>query len=326
MPDITRRRLRDFEALLRNHPEGLSTAEIAAELGVSQRTVYNDLARLESDGVPIYEEKGQYFLDANYQPAIRLSLAQAWFLYLPLRRMVRAELHRMPLVRCLLHQIASLLHEEIADQLFPDLIQEEVSERDQIFTRLVECWRKQQHVELRYQRPNADRASTLVVAPWWFEPTVWSDAFYLICGFERASGKIEPLTLKLDRILSAKSLNTRFERPSGREISHYLEHTWGIWVGEQSPVQVKLRFHNRQFQRLQETRWHPTQDMWLERDGSVIWQVQISEPQEMMPWIRGWGADVEVLEPDDLRQQIAAEAEATARLYGRSQQKRDYIF
>lgn len=326
MTTYTRQRLRDLEALLSSHPDGLSASEIAAELTVSRQTVYNDLDRLSLDGIPVSEDRGRYFLDASYQPAIRLSLAQAWFMYLPLRRMVRAELHRMPLVRSLLHRIASLLHQEIADQLFSAPVEESASERDRVYSQLVDCWRAQQHVELRYQRPNADRASTLVVAPWWFEPAVWSDAFYLICGFERTSGEIEPLTLKLDRILSARPLKTHFERPAGQEISHYLEHTWGIWVGEQSPVQVKLRFHNRQYQRLQETRWHPTQEMWLERDGFVIWQAQISEPQEMLPWIRGWGADVEVLEPGNLRQQIAAEAEATSRIYRHSQQSRDYIF
>lgn len=327
MTTRTRQRLRNLEALLLSHPDGLSVSELAVELTVTRQTVYNDLERLSLDGVPVSEENGRYFLDPSYRPAIRLSPAQAWLMYLPLRRLVRADLHRMPLVRSLLHRIASLLHQEIADQLFPTLVEEPSNERDRVFIDLVDCWRAQQHVELRYQRPNADRTSTLVVSPWWFEPAVWSDAFYLICGFKRASGEIELLTLKLDRILSARPLNTHFERPSGREISEYLEHTWGIWVGEQRPVQVKLRFHNRQYQRLQETRWHPTQEMWLERDGSVIWQAQISEPQEMLPWIRGWGADVEVLEPDDLRQQIAAEAEATARLYGCSAHgSDDYVF
>ena len=326
MTDLTRQRLRDLEALLRNHPGGLSTSEIAAELHVSQRTVYNDLERLSLDGIPVSEDKGRYFLDASYQPAIRLSLAQAWLMYLPLRRMVRAELHRMPLIRRLLHRIASLLYEEIADQLIPNLSDEGDSDRDQIFTTLVQCWHEQRHVELRYQRPNADRASRLIIAPWWFEPAVWSDAFYLIGGLERADGSFESLTLKLDRIRSAKALSSHFERPSGREIVDSLEQTWGIWVGEGTAVRVKLRFHNRQYQRLHETRWHPTQKTWLEPDGAVIWEALISEPQEMLPWIRGWGADVEVLEPDDIRQQVAAEAEATARAYRRADQSSDYIF
>ncbi len=326
MSDLTRQRLRDLEALLQIHPDGLKASEIAAKLGVNQRTVYNDIDRLSLDGIPIYKEGRSYFLDARYRTAIRLSLAQAWLMYLPLRRIVRAELHRMPLVRGLLHQIASLFHAEIADQLFPSLVEEEVSERDQIFTTLVRCWQEQRHAELRYRRPNADHTSTLIVAPWWFEPAVWSDASYLICGFEGAQGGVETLTLKLERIQSAKPLATRFERPSGQEISDYLEHTWGIWVGEGPPARVKLRFHNRQFRRLMESRWHPTQETWLEPDGAVIWQARISEPQEMLPWIRSWGADVEVLEPEDIREQIAAEAAATARIYRRPSQDTDYVF
>ena len=38
-------------------------------------------------------------------------------------------------------------------------------------------------------------------------------------------------------------------------------------------------------------------------------------PREMTPWIRSWGASVEVLEPADLREELAAEARALANLY-----------
>lgn len=36
----------------------------------------------------------------------------------------------------------------------------------------------------------------------------------------------------------------------------------------------------------------------------------------MTPWIRSWGASVEVLEPASLREELAAEARALAALYG----------
>jgi len=42
----------------------------------------------------------------------------------------------------------------------------------------------------------------------------------------------------------------------------------------------------------------------------------VAEPQEMLPWIRGWGADVEVLEPEDLRERMMGEARRLARVYG----------
>jgi CRISPR-associated endonuclease/helicase Cas3 len=36
----------------------------------------------------------------------------------------------------------------------------------------------------------------------------------------------------------------------------------------------------------------------------------------MLPWIRGWGADVEVSEPEWLRESLMGEVRAMARQYG----------
>ncbi|HUW14960.1 MAG TPA: WYL domain-containing protein, partial [Anaerolineae bacterium] len=51
-------------------------------------------------------------------------------------------------------------------------------------------------------------------------------------------------------------------------------------------------------------------------DGSLIWRARVAEPQEMLPWIRGWGADVEVVEPKDVRDRMAGEARRLAEVYG----------
>lgn len=36
----------------------------------------------------------------------------------------------------------------------------------------------------------------------------------------------------------------------------------------------------------------------------------------MLPWIRGWGADVEVIGPTTLRETLMGEARAMAEVYG----------
>jgi hypothetical protein len=41
----------------------------------------------------------------------------------------------------------------------------------------------------------------------------------------------------------------------------------------------------------------------------------VAEPQEMLPWIRGWGADVEVATPEGLRTALAVETQKLSRLY-----------
>ena len=56
MADTTRQRLRDLLSLFQRHPEGLTTPEIAAELGVTRQTALKDIGRLGRDGVPIYQD------------------------------------------------------------------------------------------------------------------------------------------------------------------------------------------------------------------------------------------------------------------------------
>jgi CRISPR-associated endonuclease/helicase Cas3 len=320
MPYDTREKERKLiELLLEADDEGLSTSELAQALDVTPQTVRNFINRLRGEGVSIQEVEGTrgYSIDKRaYLRPMRLRLEQAWMLYLPLRRMVRAQLHRYPVVFSLLHRITEALNPELADALLPeaDLSGQSVST---VFKALVDGWNNGCWVEIQYQPLDKTYPTSYRIAPYWFEPAVWSDSIYLIAGVQQRSG-IAPLTLKLERILSARLLpNLSYERPATEQILKRVEATWGIWGSDQEVVEVTLRFHYRVKARLEETRWHPTQHIHVEENGYVRWAAQIAEPREMLPWIRGWGADVEVLAPHWLRQEIASEAERTARLYGR---------
>lgn len=299
---------------------GLSTTEIATQLGVTPQTVRNMIKRLSANGTPIYEVEGtqRYTVDKRaYLRPMRLSLAQGWMLYLPLRRMVRAQLHRYSVVWGLLHRLAAALSPELADAL----LDSQVEQAPTPFDKLVEAWHKMCWVQIQYQPLDRTYSTTYRVAPYWFEPAVWSDSVYLIAGVEQRDG-IAPLTLKIERILSAKLLpDLPYERPDPDHLLRRIETTWGIWGSDEAMADVTLRFHHRVKARLDETRWHPTQQMSLAEDGSVLWTARIAEAREMLPWIRGWGADVEVLSPDWLRQEIANDAERTVRLYGRGGRK-----
>jgi len=44
-----------------------------------------------------------------------------------------------------------------------------------------------------------------------------------------------------------------------------------------------------------ESEWHPSQEINDLVDGGWLVAVRISEPTEMKPWMRGWGAEVEVI-------------------------------
>jgi predicted DNA-binding transcriptional regulator YafY len=50
-------------------------------------------------------------------------------------------------------------------------------------------------------------------------------------------------------------------------------------------------------------------------DGSLEWRAQIGDATEILPWVLGWGATVEVLAPSALREAVAAEYRAAAARY-----------
>ncbi len=90
--------------------------------------------------------------------------------------------------------------------------------------------------------------------------------------------------------------------------------------GDEKPVQVRLRFSHWVTKRVKETLWHPTQRITDVPEGCE-WTAMIGDSVEIANWVRGWGADCEVLEPQHLRDDLAREARRLARMYNVAQEQ-----
>ena len=109
----------------------------------------------------------------------------------------------------------------------------------------------------------------------------------------------------------------QFTLPEEFDEQELLRHAWGIWRGEGEPVTVKLKFApGEATRRVQESVWHPLEQVTPTEDGGCLWQAPIAEWREMLPWVKGWGAEVEVLEPGELREALRREAQRLAEMYG----------
>jgi proteasome accessory factor B len=86
-------------------------------------------------------------------------------------------------------------------------------------------------------------------------------------------------------------------------------------MGGDSTVMVELRFNSRAAGPVQERLWHPSQQTQLLSDGTLHFQVDVADLREMQPWIRSWGADVEVLAPESLRAEMVDQARELAQIY-----------
>jgi predicted DNA-binding transcriptional regulator YafY len=125
-------------------------------------------------------------------------------------------------------------------------------------------------------------------------------------------------TFKLERIEQAELTDIPFELPADFNGITLLEKAWGVMYGEEEPVMVRLRFSPWVTKRVKETLWHPTQVITDTPEGCE-WVATIGDTVEIANWVRGWGADCEVLEPPQLRAHLLKEARRLAHLYGVAQ-------
>ncbi len=317
-------RLSQIESLLLAHPEGLSQAEIARRTGVHRSTIHRYLPDLTFQ-YGVYEtEDGRLSIDrAHYLTHVRLTLHEAMALFLAVRMMVnrtdRHNPHAASAVRKLglaLQRLAPLVSHHL--QRSADMTDDRADRRyDPVYLEVLEAltlaWSERRKVRIWHQHEETGRVYEYVFAPYFIEPYPVGQTAHVI-GYREPPGAIR--TFKIERIRRIQKLPQSYEIPKDFDPYVLLADAWGIWYTDEEPVEVVLKFHPRVAQRVCETRWHRSEQVEEQADGSLLWRARVAELQEMLPWIRGWGADVEVLAPPELRETMMGEARRMAQMYG----------
>jgi len=112
-------------------------------------------------------------------------------------------------------------------------------------------------------------------------------------------------TFAVERIQSARLTNRRFEIPPDFNFEEFKQTAFNMIWGE--PQEVKIRFSPSQAPYIRERTWHPSQQIETERNGGLILTLKVADLWEVKRWLIGFGAEAEVLGPEDLREKIAGE-------------------
>jgi predicted DNA-binding transcriptional regulator YafY len=90
---------------------------------------------------------------------------------------------------------------------------------------------------------------------------------------------------------------------------------WGITSDSEAKTSVVLAFSPDVTPLIKERVWHSSQRIETLEDKRCTLSVQVYDWREMLPWIRSWGSQVEVLEPQALRWELAADAARIGEIY-----------
>lgn len=295
-----------------------SDIEMAERLGVTRETVFRDRRELSTQYPIEKDDQGRYHIPrTKLISEIKLNLHEALTLYLAGRKTSRQTRFHQPHTVNAVEKLAATLRQPMTERLLKSaerlMGQEKNTEKIKIIETVTQAWVEQRKVKIEYQALGSEGLTRHTINPYIIEPSIWSDSVYVIA---QSDFNDSVFAFKMDRILSAFLTGEPYEIPESFNDEQLLKHAWGIWYGDRDPVTVKLRFSPAVTRRVKESIWHPLEKVDDIEDSGCIWSVDIAEWREMLPWVRGWGADCEVLEPKELREALEREVKRMARVYG----------
>lgn len=289
---------------------------LAAALGVSRRTVFRDLSLLQEAGIPyrFHHERQTYAIsDSFYLPAVHLDLEEALALLLVTRTFLSRDVH--PNYQHALNaalKIETCLPASIRARCGPYLdgisvewppVSSAESSSD-LFVILQRALANRERLTGDYDSVHDKKEIPVLIDPW--RMVFMSRGWYLLAKSLRHG---EVRTFKIDRFTRLEPTGDNFEPPPPdfTERTHF-GAAWRM-IPEGKLYRIKLRFTARVTQNVEEVQWHPSQATTRLDDGRLLFEAEVDGLGEIIWWILGYGDQVEVLQPDELRDRIRQIAE-----------------
>ena len=121
-------------------------------------------------------------------------------------------------------------------------------------------------------------------------------------------------TFSIDRIKYSRTENSTALDIDHSKLKEHFSTAYGIFSGKPNKVAV-LKFNAAISRWVAEEQWHPEQKGKFDLDGCYELEIPYRDERELIMDILKYGADVEVLKPESLRQQISKKSLQLYSLY-----------
>lgn len=297
-------------------PAGATVKDLIEELAVSEKTVRRDLEAFQHAGIPLRQETGAHgqktwrLRPSDGPPGLSFAFDEAIALYLG-RRFLE------PLAGTLFWDAAQRAFGKVRSTLSPEALKyldrfaamfhhtlvgaSDYSKKTELIDQLVMAAEDRRITHITYQSLRATEPTTYDIYPLGIVHN--GRSLYLV-GWSPQHDQLRHW--KVDRIQAAQLEQLKFEPPPGFDLREHMSKSFGIFDGD-GQVHVKVRFAPPVARYVQEGAWHASQKLTPQRDGSLVAEFDLSSAAEIRRWLLGFGRHAEVLEPETLRHEMAAE-------------------
>jgi len=294
---------------------GVTVKELANEFQSSQRTIQRDLDLLQSIGFPLEPTTGPHgrkywSRKAGLIPSINLTLTEAAAIYLGRKLMeplagtdlwvgAQEAYHKF---QSAFDQPTLKYLDRLAQAFHPTRFGiGDYSNYGETIDTLMISIEDRKVVSLGYQSQATTEPVTRDVHP--YHLVYHKGTLYLVAwAVERGAFR----NYKVDRISTAiaDAMSLPFI-PVEFNLEDYLAGSFGIYQGQGKPVTVKIRFQQPVVRYVEEKRWHDSEKLTRQPDGTLIAEFQLTSFEEVKGWVLSFGHQAEILEPQALREEVA---------------------
>lgn len=311
---------------LSSRPGGATVRELVRELGVSEKTVRRDLETFQRVGFPLQEHVGPHgrkawgLQPAAEPPGLSFTFDEAIALYLG-RRLLEplagtvfwdASQRAFKKIRATLGAKALRYVEQFGQVFYQTMVgASDYSKKAELIDHLVQGIEDRRSVLLTYRSLKATEPVSYPIYPYGL---IYHRGALYVVGWSPDHEEIRHW--KVNRIEQAELTQMPFQRPDDFDLREHLAKSFGVYRGGgQGEVHVKVRFAPAVARYVSESRWHESQKLTPQKDGSLLAEFDLGDTEEIKRWILSFGQQAEVLEPDRLRKEMAKDFDASLRQY-----------
>lgn len=181
---------------------------------------------------------------------------------------------------------------------------------------LIDAMESQHVCAVKYRRLLADEEKTLRIKP--LKIFSYRDSIYLHTrrapepGVPWKEPAYHPL-LAVHRIRSVEVTEQKFRVPESYDFDRDVKSAFGVWQNE--PFELTCRFDGWAAEYVAEREWSPDQRLEVDDEGVVTLTFTARGRPEVVSWLLGFGANAQVVAPDDLVAEVAEALRSTLAAY-----------
>ncbi|MEW6412929.1 MAG: YafY family protein [Candidatus Zixiibacteriota bacterium] len=294
----------------------LNAARLADECGVTERSIYRDIISLSEMNVPIYYDNGYKLASDNFLPALNFTADEYHLLRLALESspLIKAGGYeevfksvKAKIDNCLSEQVRKETKFAPTTTHIENPLSGEREKGEKYYDVIEQAIAGCRRIKVDYESISSGR-SARIIDPYFI--VFRGHAFYFV-GYCHTRKDFR--TFRVDRVHNVEILSDIFIKNSDIRPQTYFEGSWSVFSGE--PVTVKAVFSGTAARVVSSNKHHPDEMVEPLDDGRVRYATTVRGIEEIQRWLIGFGDQVEVLEPDNLRKSLARIGEYFRTLY-----------